>query len=244
MGIGVAFTVIVALFMHYHIEAAVHYVDVILLTVLILLFGSFFVHLSMLNPEGRGCSFHPSLCEGLQNGSVNSVTAIKTIIRTMLERSLAIRATHEFASPWWAWPIMGGKCVLLWSQEDLRIWMIGSPIVWWGGTAGLLIWCFLALLDPDKILWSAWIIFGWGISYLPFAFMSRPLWNHVYFIPLLYSLAASAVAAQVIAPNAVVAPLLLVALAAGSFWLYVPITYGTPIQPETFNRITLSWWTS
>jgi dolichyl-phosphate-mannose--protein O-mannosyl transferase len=70
------------------------------------------------------------------------------------------------------------------------------------------------------------------------------MWNYHYFIPLLYSLAAAAVAANAIRPNARVVPLVLIAGALACWWLYYPITYGTPIPKPALRKRVLPIWIS
>ena len=53
---------------------------------------------------------------------------------------------------------------------------------------------------------SLWVFVGYIISYLPFALISRVMWNYHYFIPLLYSLIAGAVAVNTLIPEAVILP--------------------------------------
>jgi dolichyl-phosphate-mannose-protein mannosyltransferase len=243
-GGGVALTVFVALLMHYRTLAALNYTLVAGAFGFIVLISSFFAHFSMVYRVGPGCRYHlPSFCARLENGKIGKMEATLNLIPTMLASNFAITENHSYSSPWWSWPVLGGFGTYLWVKNDRQLWTIGSPVVWWGGTIGLIVWIVMAVRKPKEMLWSAWLIFGWSISYLPFGLIRRVMWNYHYFIPLLYSLAASAVVAQTIAPNAIGAPIVLIVGAAVCYWLYFPITYGTPIAHEALKKRMLSWWT-
>jgi dolichyl-phosphate-mannose-protein mannosyltransferase len=178
----------------------------------------------------------------LVQGKISHIEATLTLIPQMLHSNFGISNNHDYSSPWWSWPFLGGLGTYLWAKGDRHLWTIGSPIVWWGGTIGLIVWLVVAIWKPRAVLWSAWLVFGWAISYLPFGLIRRPMWNYHYFIPLLYSLATSAVVAEAIAPKAIVAPILLIVGAMVCYWLYFPITYGTPILDEQLKKRMLSCW--
>jgi dolichyl-phosphate-mannose-protein mannosyltransferase len=195
-GGGVALTVALALMLHYPFFAGVGHVLIAGLCGLLVLFVSFVVHFLLLNHAGNGCIFHPpDFCAKLERRELGVFEAMTELIPRMLESNFAISESHSYSSPWWSWPFLLGLGTYQWVKDDCQTWAIGSPIVWWGGTIGLIVWCVAVSKNPN-IIGTAWLFFGWAVSYLPFSLIKRVMWNYHYFIPLLYSLGATAVAAN------------------------------------------------
>jgi dolichyl-phosphate-mannose-protein mannosyltransferase len=140
------------------------------------------------------------------------------------------------------WPLMLGHGTYLYVKDDVQLWTIGSPVVWWLGALGLVIWGFVAI--RKKELWFTWWLgLGYAISYLPFGLINRVMWNYHYFVPLLYSLLMGAIAANALAPKAVLLPLIIIGAEIGCWFLYYPITYGSPIPLEALKKRMLRFWT-
>jgi dolichyl-phosphate-mannose-protein mannosyltransferase len=242
-GGGVALTVVAALVMHYPSHIGLGGAIMAGICGVVVLMVSFVVHFSLLTRRGPGCPYHElDFCLRLERGELSVFQATIDLIPRMLASNLGIVESHSYSSPWWSWPLLAGLGTYLWVKDQSQTWTIGSPIVWWGGTLGLVVWT-IAVFKNKKIIGTVWVIFGWAISYLPFAFIRRVMWNYHYFIPLLYSLGAAAVAANAIAPKARLVPLLLILGAFGCWWLYLPVTYGTPIAHDKLKKRMLPWWT-
>jgi dolichyl-phosphate-mannose-protein mannosyltransferase len=242
-GGGAALTVAVALVLHYPFVTGVGSVFIAGFCGLLVLLGSFVVHFTLLNHAGPGCVYHhPDFCVKLARRELGVFEGTFELIPLMLESNFAISESHSYSSPWWSWPFLLGLGTFQWVKNDCQAWAIGSPIVWWGGTIGLIVW-WVALSKNPKIIGTAWLYFGWAVSYLPFGVIRRVMWNYHYFIPLLYSLGATAVAANAIAPHAIVVPIILIAGAFACWALYLPITYGTPVDQEAMKKRMLPCWT-
>jgi hypothetical protein len=68
------------------------------------------------------------------------MSAQLSIISTMLRRNPTIMETQSFASCWWQLLLLFGRVALLWSDRPERhLWVIGSPAIWLGTAAGLLL---------------------------------------------------------------------------------------------------------
>jgi dolichyl-phosphate-mannose-protein mannosyltransferase len=242
-GGGAALAAVAAILIHYPFPSAIAALVVAAGCGMAVLIGSFVMHFSMLKFPGPGCIHHtPEWCTEFAKGRINPWAAAVEVIPNMLAANFAISDSHRYASPWWSWPLMLGCGTYLWVDGDRRLWTIGSPVVWWGGALGLIAWVFVA---PRKrrVRGSAWLAFGWAVSYLPLALIRRPLWNYHYLLPLLYAIVAGAVTANAMAPRAVALPILLSCAAIGCWAVYIPITYGAPISREALGRRTLPWWT-
>ncbi|XP_076637885.1 protein O-mannosyl-transferase 2 isoform X1 [Colletes latitarsis] len=109
----------------------------------------------------------------------------------------------EVSSRPWQWPInYRGQ---FFSGNNLRIYLLGNPIIWWGNIVFLIVFIALYInacvrhqrgcvdrhdvLEQRKKLTNAgkWLFIGWILHYLPFWMMSRVLYFHHYFPALLYS---------------------------------------------------------
>ncbi|XP_054011086.1 protein O-mannosyl-transferase 2 isoform X1 [Hylaeus anthracinus] len=109
----------------------------------------------------------------------------------------------EVSSRPWQWPInYRGQ---FFSGNNLRIYLLGNPIIWWGNIAFLIIFIVLYIyacvrqqrgcvdrpdvLEQRNKLVNAgkWLFIGWILHYLPFWTMSRVLYFHHYFPALLYN---------------------------------------------------------
>jgi len=88
--------------------------------------------------------------------------------------------------------------------EELKIYLLGNPFVWWLNLLPLLFFPCLLLRrlfdlqrasgfniekEPMSELMSSacWLYLGWSIHYLPFFFMSRALFIHHYFPAMIFS---------------------------------------------------------
>jgi len=88
-----------------------------------------------------------------------------------------------------------------WGDNQIKYYLMGNPIVWWGGTASLIISVLVFLVylfrqqrkyvDMDSREWDHFLyagkiaFFGWFLHYAPFLFMGRVTYIHHY-LPTLY----------------------------------------------------------
>nr|XP_003705238.1 PREDICTED: protein O-mannosyl-transferase 2 isoform X1 [Megachile rotundata]XP_012145078.1 PREDICTED: protein O-mannosyl-transferase 2 isoform X1 [Megachile rotundata]XP_012145079.1 PREDICTED: protein O-mannosyl-transferase 2 isoform X1 [Megachile rotundata] len=109
----------------------------------------------------------------------------------------------EVSSRPWQWPInYRGQ---FFSGNELRIYLLGNPIIWWSNIIFLILFIILyihacvrqqrgcvespAVLEQRNRIVNAgkWLFIGWTLHYVPFWAMSRVLYFHHYFPALLYS---------------------------------------------------------
>ncbi|XP_035213092.1 protein O-mannosyl-transferase 2-like isoform X1 [Stegodyphus dumicola] len=115
----------------------------------------------------------------------------------------------EVTSRPWQWPInLRGQ---FFSGQQLRIYLLGNPVIWWGNLLLLVVFFIVKLClavqkkrgyNHSKLLTDLnektmdaciWLFLGWALHYLPFFAMSRVLYFHHYFPALIFNSMLSAV---------------------------------------------------
>lgn len=240
---GTAITLVLAIFLSFPLFKAIGLSIIAGISGLTVFLASFIIHFLLLPHPGPGCIYHPQqFCKTLEKGEkLNLILSTYDLIRTMLSSNLAIQATHAYSSKWWQWPIMYGKGTYMWVNGDRSLWCVGSPAVWFSGLIGLVLWMVIVFLKP-RIFKTFWIMFGYLLSYLPFCLIQRVMWNYHYFIPLIFSLSAGAVAINAVLPKAYIIPALLCIASVGCWVIWFPITYATPLDPLRFKKIMFKPW--
>lgn len=159
------------------------------------------------------------------------------------------------------WPLLRrGIRMCSWGDDDIKVFMFGNPIVWWGSSVAVLLFVFQwgwyvvrvrrqnmhwSPAEVSRFLFVGYALFGgWCLHFLPFFFMTRVLYLHHYF-PSLYF-------ACLLAPYALeltLAPFsrkainkVFMAVAGASFVglaLFAPLTYG--FDYPSSRLIYLQW---
>lgn len=241
-GGGVALALVFSLFLYFPLFDAIKLSFIAGISGVLVLLTSFLAHFWMLDKPGPGCKYHRrQWCRDLADGKTNAFVDTKMLIKQMLQSNFAINVTHSYSSKWWQWPVMLGKGTYMWVDGDRQLWCIGSPVVWLSGTIGVILW-LIVVIFKHKIRQTLWVFVGYILSYLPFAMISRVMWNYHYFIPLLYSLIAGAVAVDALIPKAVVLPSLLILGEFVCFAVWFPITYATPMEWAKLSKLMLDAW--
>ncbi|GFR20139.1 protein O-mannosyl-transferase 2 [Trichonephila clavata] len=117
----------------------------------------------------------------------------------------------EITSKPWQWPInIRGQ---FFSAQQLRIYLLGNPVIWWTNLILLQVFVILKfifavqkqrnfqfmsnfkeLCKRDKsIEASFWLFLGWALHYIPFFAMSRILYFHHYFPAVVFNSMLSAI---------------------------------------------------
>eukprot|EP01135_Chromosphaera_perkinsii_P003037 Nk52_evm19s233 gene=Nk52_evmTU19s233 len=136
------------------------------------------------------------------------------LMRSMLELHYAMFSVNnnlkpkpdEVTSRPWQWPIdYKGQRFTGWAETDVRVYLIGNPLVFLGGLVAIGI--FLVLIIVQKVKeqrgipdapWNrekkrltqntcCWLLFGWCLHYFPFFLMGRVLYFHHYFPCMLFA---------------------------------------------------------
>ena len=241
-GAGVALTLVLAIFVTYPLFDAIKLSFVSALSGVFLFVLQFFVHFILLPNNGPGCLYTPIICQERKNIKTFSfVQNTLQLLKTMWLANMNINVSHVYSSKWWQWPLMLGKGTYMWVEKDMQLWCVGSPVVWYSGLVSLAIWIVQFIKNP-KSRKTIYIFIGYLISYLPFFFVQRVMYNYHYFIPLIYSLSAGAYGLSNFCPNAYVLPAILCVAAFITYYIYFPITYGTPLPYNQFKKIMFPCW--
>ncbi|OSD08401.1 glycosyltransferase family 39 protein [Trametes coccinea BRFM310] len=100
------------------------------------------------------------------------------------------------------WPFLRvGLRMCGWGDNQTKYYLIGTPIIWWGGTISLIAGCVAALVylmrqqrkyqDMEPREWEHFLyvgkvaLVGWLLHYVPFMIMGRVTYIHHY-LPTLY----------------------------------------------------------
>lgn len=146
--------------------------------------------------------------------------------RTMYATNQGLAKTHPDASEWYTWPIMH-KPLYYWHHEGARIYLLGNPTVWWLCALGVI----AVLVGQIKFThWrhdeAFWVLTtGFWASLLPFMMVSRVMFMYHYLTSLCFSILLTGyLLDQLTRPGGLRSGAL--TLAAASFLLLSPITYG------------------
>ncbi|MEN8762480.1 MAG: phospholipid carrier-dependent glycosyltransferase [Thiogranum sp.] len=150
------------------------------------------LHFSLLTESGPGDIW------GVPSG--NLTTDIVEIHGKMFSAHVNLSEPHPYSSPWWSWPLMV-RPIYFWNSATsaAKIYAIGNPLVWWGGTLLFLVVLVNLVLSrvthptvqpaPERERPRFWLpIVGFVASYAPLADVPRVLFMYHYFTPLIFSL--------------------------------------------------------
>lgn len=241
-GSGTALALIVSIFMNNSLIEGFLLSTVATISGGIVFLFSFFIHFQILDEDGPGCMYHPaSFCDHLRNHQLDSFHETINLIYIMIERDFAINDSHSYQSNWKTWPFMIGKSTYMWTENGKNLFCSGNPVVWYAGLIGIFayIFCCLKIKYLQKTLWIA---FGYLMSYLPFSFISRALYNYHYFIPLTFKFIGFGLAFEQLFPKSTILPLIIFWIVLIGFVIYFPITYGTMISHDFFKKIMFRSW--
>ncbi|KAF8207022.1 glycosyltransferase family 39 protein [Mycena galopus ATCC 62051] len=155
------------------------------------------------------------------------------------------------ASTPYDWPFLHlGLRMCGWGDGQTKYYLVGNPIVWWGGAAGLIVAVgtfvvnmmrmqrkYFVMTDPewDHFLYVGKIaLFGWMLHYVPFVIMPRVTYVHHY-LPTLYfavlmlahvfdHFVFSARSIPLVAKGVVFG--IVAAAIAGTFWWFKGVAFG------------------
>jgi dolichyl-phosphate-mannose-protein mannosyltransferase len=99
---------------------------------------------------------------------------------------MKIGANHPYRSEWTSWPLFTGKWVLYWTKDGKHIVCMGNVLLWWPVFLAVCVNSVRAIVTFDLASEATGLAFGYWLSYLPFALISRDLFLYHYAIPLLF----------------------------------------------------------
>jgi len=148
------------------------------------------VHFALLTKPGPADAFHPTT-------GVFWTDFVK-VQQTMLTANMNLSKKHPDGSPAWTWPIMK-VAPFYWVGDGATIYLVGNPVIWWGGSL-LFFGVVMVLLlgrftnlrvdPPPKHEVTLWLpVAGYVMSYVPLLGVTRVLFLYHYLTPLIFSLA-------------------------------------------------------
>lgn len=166
----------------------------------------------------------------------------------MLRYHSKLTDTHPYASPCYTWPVIL-RPIWYYSGvlgETLRegISAFGNPLVWWLGIPAfffLLIW---GLKKKDRP--AGFLIVGYLSQYLPWFFISRPIFIYHYFPSVVFVALMNAYSLKLL--KKYMRPKLFIgtvigygAAVIGLFLLFYPVLAGQPVEADFVSRY-LRWF--
>jgi len=158
--------------------------------------------------------------------------------------------THPYSTKWYSWPfeIRG---VYYWEGATLsngaqgNIYLLGNPAVWWLSTIGmfaaLVVWLTKPAWLGRRHKQIAFLLTGYALNFVPFAFIDRPMFLYHYLFALLFAIMLTCVMLSLAFDwqrrrygRKVVAQTywLLVAIVVLGFLFFLPLSYGWPMSPS------------
>jgi dolichyl-phosphate-mannose-protein mannosyltransferase len=218
--------------------------------------GCFAVHFALLTHSGDGDAF---MSQKFQSTLIGSNYYDKNVKMSLWDKIVEVNkemysaqssldnATHPYSSRWYSWPfeIRG---VYYWQGATLKngtqgnIYLLGNPAVWWLSAIGVIVALVIWLVKP---LWLgrrrklvAFLLTGYALNFVPFAFIVRPMFLYHYLFALLFSMLATCVMlsllfdwqAQKYGEKAVKQTYwALIIIVLIGFLNFVPLSYGWPM---------------
>lgn len=159
-------------------------------------------------------------------------------------------APDIYSSKWYTWPLLASPILLSWtfdpvSKSITNIVSMGNPVIWWSGFLAiifqLILFCFK---KQDKVI--SFLIGAYFISFLPYAFISRPMYLYHYlpslFILILileYTFTSLYKSGKIYKPLLASWAILVLLV----FIYFYPIVNGYPLSiAEYKNRLWLKSW--
>lgn len=167
--------------------------------------GSFMVHFSLLERSGEGDAFmsdrFQSTLEGnplyKQSAGMAFWDKFVELNEEMYTAQSSLKGVeHPYASKWYTWPLEL-RPVYYWQGDEIEnrqahIYLLGNPVVWWGSAVGVLVALVLWLGRPRSLgryrTLVGFLLFGYAVNFLPFAFIDRPMFLYHYLFALLFAI--------------------------------------------------------
>lgn len=173
--------------------------------------AAFAIHFSLLTRSGPGNSFMSARFQSQLVDSPHFDSSVRVSYwAKMRDVHHAIRyangglqnATNPAASPWYTWPIMKHPFAL-WEDsapapgtKTMTI-LLGNPVVWWGGLAGVLLGLAMIVLRRWRYDGYTYALVFLGgavaINYLPFVAIHRLVYLYHYLFALIFVVALGSV---------------------------------------------------
>lgn len=160
---------------------------------------TFWIHLTILPYEPEN---HVSMPDCIRRSLVNKnqpnwqkrsnspsmLRRIISLIFYMHHTNMRIGHSHPYSSPWYSWPLATGKWLLFWTNEGKHIICMGNVLLWWPVFFSIVFNLIRVCLNLECQSELSSMLFGYLLSYLPFALIPRDVFIYHYAIPLLFGI--------------------------------------------------------
>jgi dolichyl-phosphate-mannose--protein O-mannosyl transferase len=142
--------------------------------------------------------------------------------------NMGIRQFHPYQSRPLNWPLLTGNFVAFWGRGNQEVDCMGNVFVYYTAFFSLLI--VLGSYRRPKWDIAMRFVVGWSSSFFPFFLIPRSVYLYHSLIPLIFGCMAAGAAVEIACPHAAkgIAVVALSALALFGFYLWSPLSYGTP----------------
>lgn len=244
------------------------FVTALIVTVIYL--GSFMVHFSLLTKSGEGDAF---MSQKFQSTLIDSPVYDESARMSFWDKFVELNeemytaqstlsdTEHPYASRWYSWPLEL-RPVYFWQgapgENGIQgnIYLLGNPAVWWGSTlaviSALLIWLIRPKLLGERRRLITFLLAGYAVNFVPFAFIDRPMFLYHYLFALLFAILITCVMLSMLfgwqrrkfGPKAAQQTYwMIVAVTVLAFLYFVPLSYGWPLGPsDVEQRMWLPTW--
>ncbi len=161
---------------------------------------------------------------------------------------------HPYASKWYSWPLET-RGVYYWQgtadKDGVQgnIYLLGNPAVWWlsavGVLAAFLIWLLRPRLLGKRQLLVAFLLAGYTVNFIPFAFIDRPMFLYHYLFALVFAILLTCVMFGLLldwqrrrygSKTVMYTTLALCTVITLGFLYFLPISYGFPLSPSELKQ--------
>ena len=208
----------------------------------------FYIHFNLLTKSGQGDAFmSASFQSELKNGKENTPNPLgflekfKELNITMYSASAGLTATHPFSSQWHQWPF-DKKPIYYWYQAPTsdngekigKIYFLGNPIIWWLalGAIALTLIRIVSKKERQKIApFVYFLILAYFANLLPFIEVKRVAFLYHYLLPVMFAILLLSIYLEKLWQKDKKVFAALMILAAISFAILAPLSYGWPMTP-------------
>lgn len=239
--------------------------------------GCFALHFALLTRGGGGddaymtSQFQSTLKENVHYDPHAQMSFIQKFLELNIRMYTAqdsLRGVRDASmSAWYTWPVQAHP-IAYWHApasdgvHQVRIYLLGNPLVWWGTTALLLTTLVLIALRRSpftlrdrRIL--LFLLMGYYVNYVPFIFIQRGMYLYHYLFALLFAIMIASITlgrlgGWMTPKNSLrtfhtrrsqIGYYGILAGVVGLFVFFAPVSYGWPIsQPAVEARQWLPEW--
>lgn len=237
----------------------------------------FALHFALLQRSGGGDDAYMSrqFQSTLQGSEYYNERAAMPFINKFVELNIRMYTAQDSLdgvrdasmSGWYTWPLLLHP-IAYWHApasdgiQQVRIYLLGNPLVWWGSTALLVTACVLLALRRSVLTRHdrrvlGFLLAGYYVNFVPFMFIQRGMYLYHYLFALVLAIMIGSIVLgriftwqaapqsfrQFASRRSMTVFCCVVTAIVAMFAFFAPISYGSPIsQPAVDARQWLPDW--